>query len=63
MLAFMGWMLGQGTHIKARRPTLAYANIRLYVFFFIIFLCSTLGGKDMGGVLLFALCRVVCLAR
>ena len=32
MLDFMGGMLGQGTHLKARRPALAYANVCLHVF-------------------------------
>ena len=63
MLAFMGGMLGQGMSLNARRPALAYANVRLYVFSFIVFVCSAFGGKEMGGVLVFALCHVVCLAR
>ena len=32
MLASMGKMLGQGTHLKARRPALVYANVRLCFF-------------------------------
>ena len=63
MLAFMGGMLGQGTCLKARRPALAYANVRLYGFSFIVFIRSAFWGKEMGGVLVFALCRVVCLVR
>ena len=32
MLALMGRMLGQVTRLKARHPTLAYANVPLYFF-------------------------------
>ena len=63
MLAFMGEMLGQAMRIKARRPTLTYANICLFVSSFMVFVCSAFCGKEMGVVLAFALCRVVCLAR
>ena len=56
----MGGMLGQGMRLKARRSALAYANVRLYVFSFIFFVRSAFWGKKMGGVLVFALCRVVC---
>ena len=63
MLAFMGGMLGQGTHLQARLPALAYAKVCLNVFSFIVFICSLFFGKEMGGVVGFALCCVVCLAR
>ena len=63
MLAFMGGMLGQGTCLKVRRPALTYTNVRLYVFSFIFFIRSAFLGKEMGGVVGFALRHVVCLAR
>ena len=63
MLAFMGGMLGQGTYLKACRPALAYTNVRLYAFPFIVFFLLAFWGKETGGVLMFALCRVVCFAR
>ena len=59
----MSGMLGQGTHLKVHRLALAYANIRLYIFSFIVSIRSIFWGKDMGVVLLFALCRVVSLVR
>ena len=62
MLAFMGGMLGKEAGLKACRPALAYANIRLYIFPFIVFVLLAFWGKDMGGVVWFALCRMVCLA-
>ena len=63
MLAFMGGMLGQVMHLKARLPVLAHANVRQFVFSFIVFIRSAFWGMDMGVVLVFALCHVVCLAR
>ena len=50
MLTFMGGMLAQGTRLKVRRPALADANVRLYVFSFIAFVRSEFLGKEMGGV-------------
>ena len=63
MLAFMGRMLGQGMRLEARRLALAYNNIRLYVFSFIFFVRLAFWGKDMGDVVWFVLCCVVCLVR
>ena len=48
MFAFMGGMLGQRAHLKARRPALAYANVRLYIFFFIVFIRSAIWGRKWG---------------
>ena len=55
MLAFMGGMLGQRTRLKVRRLALAYANVGLYVFSFIVFIRSAFWGKKMGG------CTSVCI--
>ena len=55
MLAFMGGMLGQGTHLKARHPALVYANFCLYAFFFIVFICSAFFGEGNG------VCSGVCI--
>ena len=63
VVAFMGRMLGQATHLKVHCPALAYTNIRLFVFPFIAFIRSAFWGKEMGGVLVFALCRMVCVLR
>ena len=63
VLALMDEMLGQGMCLKARRPALWYANVRLYVFSFIFFVRSAFGGKEIGVVVGFALCHMVCLAR
>ena len=64
MLAFMGKMLGQGTRLKARRPALAFVNVHLCIFFLHCFhLLSILGEGNGEGVVGFALCHVVCLAR
>ena len=63
MLAFMGRMLGQVMPLKVHRLALAYTNICLFVVSFIVFVRSTFLGKEMGGVLVFALCCGVCLAR
>ena len=63
LLALMGRMLGQGTCLKARRVALVYANVRLYICSFIVFVHSAFLGKEMGGVVGSALCRVICLAR
>ena len=63
MLAFMGRMLDQGMRLKARCLALAYANVHPYVFSFMLFVRSAFWGKEIGGVLVFPLCRAVCLAR
>ena len=63
MLALMGGMLGQGTHLKLHCPALVYANVRLYVFSFIVFIRLAFWEKEMGGVVGFALCSVACMAR
>ena len=62
MLAFIGGMLGQGTCLKVCHPALAYANVCLYVFSFIVFIHLAFWGKEIGGVVVFALCRVVYFA-
>ena len=54
MLAFMGGMLGQGTRLKARRLTLAYTNLCLYVFFLHSFCSFSTFGEGNGG------CSGVC---
>ena len=54
MLAFMGGMLGQGMPLKARCPALAYANICLYVFSFVVFIRSAFLGRNGG-------CSGVCI--
>ena len=48
MLASMGRILGQATHLKARRPALAYANFCLFVSPSLFLFVQHLGGKEMG---------------
>ena len=62
-LSFNGGKLGKGMRLNARRPALACTDVCLYVFPFIVFIRLAFWGKEMGGVLVFALCHVVCFMR